>query len=177
MWLFINFWAFLYFNDNPGMSSDLLCNNFEEEWILANLIRTRQCNPDKDSVTLTESLLQAFASKPPFHLSYDTTSKLSWHFAVDKDLANKVHLRRFGVLGQIVMALFYGLLRILTFMQRGIFPLERGMYTFGKYCLETLVKLSLNRRRPSYVMKVHNCTEKCWSHYFLLMKCCSFTNL
>ena len=138
------------------MSSDLLCNNYKEEWRLVNLIRKRQCKPDKDSVLLTEALLQAFASKPPFHLTYDTTNKLSRHLlhVIDKDLANKLCLRTFGVLGQMIMRLLYGLLRLLTFMQRVCYPLERGMYAFGKYSLNTLVELSLNRRKPSYVMKI-----------------------
>ena len=137
------------------MTSDLLCNNYGEEWKLANLIRIRQCKPDEDSVKLTESLLQAFARKPPFHLSYDTTSKLSRHLTVDEELANKLCLRTFGLFGQAIMALCYGFLRLLTFIQRMVYPLERGMYALGKYSLNTLVELSLNGRKPSYIMKVH----------------------
>jgi len=142
-----------------GVSGDLLCKDYEEEWKLANLIKTRQCKPDEDSVTLTESLLQAFASKPPFHLSYDTTSKLSRYLIHegDKNLADKLYLRTFGVIGRIIMALFYWFLRFLTFMQQVIRPLEKGIYVLGKHSLNTLVELSLNRQKPSYIMKVHRC--------------------
>lgn len=145
-----------------GLSSDLQSNNFEEEWILGRFIIARQCKPDRDSVVLTESLLQAFASKPPFNFSYDTTSKLSRHLttSIDKDLANKLCFRKFGVIGLIGMTFCYWLLTLLTFLQRVIFPLERGMYIFGRYCLQALVELSLNRKKPSYMMKVQSATVK-----------------
>ena len=137
------------------MTRDLLCNNYEDEWKLCTLIKKRQCKPDKDSVILTESLLQEFADKPPFHLSYTTTSSLSRHMIGD-ELADELGLKRFNVLSQIIMALLYWFLRVLTFIQRCISPLEQGMYAFGKYSLEVLVKVSLKGREPSYVMKVYS---------------------
>ena len=131
-------------------------NSYEEEKNLSDLISSRQCNPDKDSLLLTESLLQAFASKSPFHLSYDTTSKLSRHLINDKELANKLHLRTFGLLGQATMTLCYGFLRLFVVIQRIVYPVEWVMYAFGKYSLKSLVELSLNGRKPSYLMKAHS---------------------
>ena len=139
-----------------GTENDLLCNSYEEEKNLSDLISSRQCNPDKDSLLLTESLLQAFASKSPFHLSYDTTSKLSRHLINDKELANKLHLRTFGLLGQATMTLCYGFLRLFVVIQRIVYPVEWVMYAFGKYSLKSLVELSLNGRKPSYLMKAHS---------------------
>lgn len=136
------------------MTSDLLCNDYKDEWKLCTLIKVRQCKPDKDSVTLTESLLQEFANKPPFHLSYTTTSSLSRHM-IGNDLADKLGLQRFNVCGQIVMVLLYWFLRTLSFVQRGISPLEQGMYAFGRHSLNVLLELSLKGRKPSYIMKVY----------------------
>ncbi|KAL9968145.1 hypothetical protein ACROYT_G026480 [Oculina patagonica] len=138
-----------------GMTSDLLCNNYEDEWKLCTLIRKRQCKPDKDSVILTEALLQEFANKPPFHLGYNTTSRLSRHLIGD-ELADELGLKRFNVLNQIIMVFLFWFLRILSFIQRGVSPLEQGMYAFGKYSLEVLVELSLKGRKPSYIMKVNS---------------------
>lgn len=134
------------------MTSDLLCSNYEEEWKLCTLIRTRQCKPDTDAIMLTEALLLEFASKPPFHLSYDTTSGLSRRFLGD-DLADELGLKRFNMLSQMIMVVLYWILRILSFIQR-IYPLECGMYEFGRYSLNTIVHLSLKGRKPSYIMKV-----------------------
>ena len=139
----------------PGMTRDLLCNNYEDEWKLCTFIKKQQCKPDKDSVILTESLLQEFADKPPFHLSYPTTSSLSRHMIGD-ELADELGLKRFNVLTQIIMVLLYWFLRVLTFLQRCISPLEQGMYAFGKHSLEVLVEVSLKGRKPSYVMKVYS---------------------
>ena len=80
-----------------GMTSDLLCDNYEEEWKLCNMIRVRQCKPDPDSVVLTEALLQEFASKNPFYLSYNFSCSLSRHFIGD-DLADELGLSRFNML-------------------------------------------------------------------------------
>lgn len=142
------------------MTSDLLCNDYKDEWKLCTLIKVRQCKPDKDSVTLTESLLQEFANKPPFHLSYTTTSSLSRHM-IGNDLADKLGLQRFNVCGQIVMVLLYWFLRTLSFVQRGISPLEQGMYAFGRHSLNVLLELSLKGRKPSYIMKVYT-----WARIF-----------
>ena len=138
-----------------GITSDLLCNNYEEEWKLCTLIRQRHCKPDKDSVILTETLLQEFANKPPFNLSYATTSRLS-RLMIGDELADELGLKRVNLLYQIVMVLLYWFLRVFSFVQRGFFPLEHGMYAFGKYSLEVLVKLSLKGRNPSYIMKVYS---------------------
>ncbi|KAJ7389965.1 hypothetical protein OS493_028017 [Desmophyllum pertusum] len=89
-----------------GMSNDLLCNSYEDEWELCTVIRRRQCKPDKDSKTLTESLLLEFANKPPFHLSYTTTSRLSRHFIGD-DLADELGLERSNMLSRTMTVLSY----------------------------------------------------------------------
>lgn len=138
----------------PGMTSDLLCNSYKDEWKLCTLIKVRQCKPDEDSVILTKTLLQEFAKKPPFHLSYTTASSLSRHI-IGNELADKLGLLSFNVPGQIVMILLYWFLRTVSFIQRGIPPLERRMYTFGSYCLNTLLEISLKGRKPSYIMKVY----------------------
>ncbi|XP_073236033.1 uncharacterized protein [Porites lutea] len=148
LWKFVGYYL--------GTENDLLCNSYEEEKNLSDLISSRQCNPDKDSLLLTESLLQAFASKYPFHLSYDTTSKLSRHLINDKELANKLHLRTFGLFGQATMTLCYVFLRLFAVIQRILYPVEWVMYAFGKYSLKSLVELSLNGRKPSYLMKAHS---------------------
>ena len=139
----------------PGMASDLLCKDYKDEWKLCTLIKVRQCKPDIDSVILTKTLLQEFANKPPFHLSYTTASSLSRHM-IGNDLADKLGLLTFSVPGKVVMTLFYWFLRTVSFVQRGIPPLERGMYAFGRYCLNTLLELTLKGRRPSYIMKVYS---------------------
>ena len=139
----------------PGMTSDLLCNNYKEEWKLCASIKLRQCQPDKDSVILTKTLLQEFANTPPFHLSYTTASCLSRHM-IGNELADELGLLSFNVPGWMVMTLLYWFLRTVSFIQRGIPPLERRMYTFGSYCLNTLLEQTLKGRRPSYVMKVYS---------------------
>ena len=137
------------------MTSDLLCKDYKDEWKLCTLIKVRQCKPDKDSVILTKTLLQEFANKPPFHLSYNTTSSLSRHM-IGNDLADELGLQRFNVPGQIVMALLYWFLTLVSFIQRGISPLERWMYAFGRHSLNMFLDLSLKGRRPSYIMKVYS---------------------
>ena len=139
----------------PGITSDLLCKDYKEEWKLWTLIKVRQCKPDKDSVILTKTLLQEFANKPPFHLNYTTTSSLARHM-IGNDLADELGLQRFNLCGQIVMALLYWFLRTVSCVQRGISPLERGMYAFGRHSLNMLLKWSLKGRRPTYVMKVYS---------------------
>lgn len=140
------------------MTSDLLCNDYKDEWKLCTLIKVRQCKPDKDSVILTKTLLQEFANKPPFHLSYTTTSSLSRHM-IGNELADELGLLSFHVPGQIVMILLYWFLRTVSFIQRGIPPLERGMYAYGSHCLNTLLEQSLKGRKPSYIMKVYSWTR------------------
>jgi len=75
---------------------------------------------------------------------------------IGNDLADELGLQRFNVCGQIVMALFYWFLRTVSIVQRGISPLERGMYAFGRHSLNTLLEWSLKGRRPSYAMKVYS---------------------
>lgn len=137
------------------MSNDVLCNSYEDEWELCTVIRRRQCKPDKDSKTLTESLLLEFANKPPFHLSYTTTSRLSRHFIGD-DLADELGLERSSMLSRTMTVLSYCFLRTLSLLQRWISPLERGMYAFGRYSLNVLLELSLKGKKPSYIMKVYS---------------------
>lgn len=133
----------------------MLCNNYEEEWELCNMIRVRQCKPDPDSLMLTETLLQEFASKPPFHLSYNASSSLSRLFIGD-DLADELGLSRFNMPSQIIMALLYWMLRTMCLIQRGIPFLENVLYKFGKYSLNTIVHFSLGGRKPSFMMKVYS---------------------
>ena len=136
------------------MTSNLLCHSYKDEWKLCTLIKVRQCKPDEDSVILTKTLLQEFANKPPFCLSFTTSSSLSRHM-IGNELADELGLLSFNVFGQIVMTLLYWLLRIVSFIQRCIPSLERRMYTFGSCCLNTLLEQSLKGRKPSYIMKVY----------------------
>lgn len=138
-----------------GMTSDLLCDNYKDEWKLWTLIKVRQCKPDEDSVIMTNTLLQQFANKPPFHLSYTTASSLS-RYMIGNELADKLGLLSFNVLGQIVLTLLYWFLRTVSFIQRGFPPLEWRMYTFGSHCLNIVLKQSLKGRKPSYIMKVYS---------------------
>lgn len=147
LWRYVGFYL--------GMTSDMLCNNYEEEWELCNMIRVRQCKPDPDSLMLTETLLQEFASKPPFHLSYNASSSLSRLFIGD-DLADELGLSRFNMPSQIIMALLYWMLRTMCLIQRGIPFLENVLYKFGKYSLNTIVHFSLGGRKPSFMMKVYS---------------------
>lgn len=147
LWKYVGFYL--------GMTSDLLCDNYEEEWKLCNMIRVRQCKPDPDSVVLTEALLQEFASKNPFYLGYNFSSSLSRHFIGD-DLADELGLSRFNMLSQVIMNLLYWILRTSCFTQRRVSFLEHGLYKFGKYALNTIVHLSLGGREPSFIMKVYS---------------------
>ena len=54
------------------------------------------------------------------------------------------------------MTLCYGFFRLFVVIQRIVYPVEWVMYAFGKYSLKSLVELSLNGRKPSYLMKAHS---------------------
>jgi len=75
---------------------------------------------------------------------------------IGNELADELGLLSFNVPGQIVMTLLYWFLRTVSFVQRGIAPLERMMYAFGSDCLNILLEKSLKGRRPSYIMKVYS---------------------
>ncbi|XP_031562553.1 uncharacterized protein LOC116298298, partial [Actinia tenebrosa] len=126
-----------YVGYHLGICNTLLCDTYQDEWQLALLIKDRHFYPDEDSKTLTESLLQEFANKMPFHFSYSFSSDLS-RYMIGNKLADELRLQKMTVLGSIGIRLLCWLNKSLAFIQYYFQPLERGMYRFGSYALDGL---------------------------------------